>query len=180
MRSARSPAYLDNYDLGMAAQRCNDFIWDDFCDWFVEMAKMRLYDGTDEERGRGKERALRRDHRLDEAAASVHALRHRRDRLLSARRGKHHAFVLADGPRHFRRATRPNDGRRDGDDPPHPQHPQRNGRRARRVDCVFSCAASTPRSRLPRRKRRSAALPPSATSPGWARTIKSPKRASPS
>ncbi len=46
--------YLDNYDLGMAAQRCNDFIWDDFCDWFVEMAKTRLYDGTDEEKDAAK------------------------------------------------------------------------------------------------------------------------------
>jgi len=46
--------YLNNYDLGMAAQRCNDFIWDDFCDWFVEMAKSRLYDGTEEEREAAK------------------------------------------------------------------------------------------------------------------------------
>ena len=45
---------LDRYELGMAAQRCNDFIWDDFCDWYVEMAKTRLYDGTPEQQAAAK------------------------------------------------------------------------------------------------------------------------------
>ncbi|MCL2664925.1 MAG: valine--tRNA ligase, partial [Defluviitaleaceae bacterium] len=35
---------INAYELGMAAQYINDFIWDEFCDWYVEMVKPRLYD----------------------------------------------------------------------------------------------------------------------------------------
>lgn len=34
---------LDKYELGLAAQRLYDFIWEDYCDWYIEMAKTRLY-----------------------------------------------------------------------------------------------------------------------------------------
>ncbi len=34
---------LDAFELGVAAQKINDFIWDDFCDWYIEMVKPRLY-----------------------------------------------------------------------------------------------------------------------------------------
>ena len=36
-------ANLDNYDLGVALQKIYDFIWNEFCDWYIEMAKTRLY-----------------------------------------------------------------------------------------------------------------------------------------
>lgn len=36
-------AHLQDYDLGLAAQKLYDFIWSEFCDWYVEMAKSRLY-----------------------------------------------------------------------------------------------------------------------------------------
>lgn len=39
---------LDKYELGMGAQRIYDFIWDEYCDWYIEMVKSRLY-GSDEE-----------------------------------------------------------------------------------------------------------------------------------
>ena len=35
---------IDNYDLGVAAQKIYDFIWNEFCDWYIEMVKPRLYD----------------------------------------------------------------------------------------------------------------------------------------
>ncbi len=38
---------LDAFDLGVAAQKVNDFIWDDFCDWYIEMVKPRLYGNDD-------------------------------------------------------------------------------------------------------------------------------------
>lgn len=41
---------LDNtnkYELGLACQKVYDFIWDEFCDWYIEMVKPRLY-GEDE------------------------------------------------------------------------------------------------------------------------------------
>jgi len=34
---------IDAYELGMATQKIVDFIWDEFCDWYVEMVKPRLY-----------------------------------------------------------------------------------------------------------------------------------------
>ncbi|HLS53777.1 MAG TPA: valine--tRNA ligase, partial [Tissierellaceae bacterium] len=34
---------LDKYEIGLAAQRVHDFIWDDYCDWYIEMVKSRLY-----------------------------------------------------------------------------------------------------------------------------------------
>ena len=34
---------LDKYEIGLAAQRIYDFIWDDYCDWYIEMVKSRLY-----------------------------------------------------------------------------------------------------------------------------------------
>jgi len=40
-------ANLDAFELGLAAQKVYDFIWTEFCDWYIEIAKLRLY-GTDE------------------------------------------------------------------------------------------------------------------------------------
>ena len=34
---------LENYDLSLASQRVYEFIWSEFCDWYIEMAKPRLY-----------------------------------------------------------------------------------------------------------------------------------------
>ncbi|MBQ3105736.1 MAG: valine--tRNA ligase [Lachnospiraceae bacterium] len=37
---------MEHYELGIAVQKVYDFIWDEFCDWYIEMVKPRLY-GTD-------------------------------------------------------------------------------------------------------------------------------------
>ncbi len=34
---------LDAFELGLAAQKVYDFIWTEFCDWYIEIAKIRLY-----------------------------------------------------------------------------------------------------------------------------------------
>ena len=34
---------MDNFELGIAVQKVYDFIWDEFCDWYIEMVKPRLY-----------------------------------------------------------------------------------------------------------------------------------------
>lgn len=39
---------MEKYDLGLAAQKIYDFAWSEFCDWYIEMAKPRLY-GEDED-----------------------------------------------------------------------------------------------------------------------------------
>ena len=41
---------LDNYELGIAVQKVYDFIWDEYCDWYIEMVKPRLYNEEDETR----------------------------------------------------------------------------------------------------------------------------------
>ena len=33
---------LTNFELGEAQQRLYDFVWNDYCDWYIEMAKIRL------------------------------------------------------------------------------------------------------------------------------------------
>ncbi|HJG87120.1 valine--tRNA ligase [Pseudoflavonifractor capillosus] len=39
---------MDKYELGVAAQKIYDFIWDSYCDWYIELTKARLQ-GDDEE-----------------------------------------------------------------------------------------------------------------------------------
>ncbi len=43
-------ANLESYDLGMAAQKIEDFLWNEYCDWYVEMVKPRLYNKEDSTR----------------------------------------------------------------------------------------------------------------------------------
>src|SRR5699024_7527496 len=38
---------LDKYELGLAAKKIYDFTWSEYCDWYIELAKPRLY-GEDE------------------------------------------------------------------------------------------------------------------------------------
>ena len=38
---------MENYDLGVAVQKIYDFIWEEFCDWYIEMVKPRLYNDED-------------------------------------------------------------------------------------------------------------------------------------
>ena len=33
---------MENFELGIAVQKIYDFIWDEFCDWYIEMVKPRL------------------------------------------------------------------------------------------------------------------------------------------
>ncbi|MBR3171770.1 MAG: valine--tRNA ligase [Lachnospiraceae bacterium] len=40
---------MERYELGIAVQKIHDFIWDEFCDWYIELAKFRFAnkDGRD-------------------------------------------------------------------------------------------------------------------------------------
>lgn len=38
---------LDKYELGIGLQKVYDFIWEEFCDWYIEMVKPRLYNDQD-------------------------------------------------------------------------------------------------------------------------------------
>ncbi len=48
---------LDRYELGIAAQKIYDFIWDTYCDWYIELTKPRL-NGGDAAAKEGAERVL--------------------------------------------------------------------------------------------------------------------------
>ncbi|MDO4260981.1 MAG: valine--tRNA ligase [Eubacteriales bacterium] len=44
-------ANMDNFDLGIAVQKIYDFIWEEFCDWYIEMVKPRLNREEDATKG---------------------------------------------------------------------------------------------------------------------------------
>ena len=48
---------LDKYELGIAVQKVYDFIWDSYCDWYIELTKARLY-ADDEASKRAAQRVL--------------------------------------------------------------------------------------------------------------------------
>ena len=41
---------IENYDLGVALDKIYSFIWNEFCDWYIEMVKTRLYSNNYEEK----------------------------------------------------------------------------------------------------------------------------------
>ena len=38
---------MESYELGIAVQKVVDYLWDEFCDWYIEMVKPRLYNTDD-------------------------------------------------------------------------------------------------------------------------------------
>ncbi|MCR5631937.1 MAG: valine--tRNA ligase [Eubacterium sp.] len=38
---------MEKYELGVAADKIHNFLWDEFCDWYIEMVKPRLWDEND-------------------------------------------------------------------------------------------------------------------------------------
>ncbi len=38
---------MEKFEMGIAVQKVYDFIWDEFCDWYIEMVKPRLYNSDD-------------------------------------------------------------------------------------------------------------------------------------
>ena len=59
----------DKYEFGEAGRYLYNFIWDDFCDWYIEMAKIALY-GEDEERKQTTRYVLA--HVLDQTLRMLH------------------------------------------------------------------------------------------------------------
>lgn len=76
---------LEKFELGLAVQKLYDFIWDQFCDWYIELCKARLPGG---ESGR-REAGAGVCHDPDaQPAASLHALRHRGNLAVPAPEGE--------------------------------------------------------------------------------------------
>ena len=70
---------MEAYELGVASAKIYDFIWDTYCDWYIELTKARLY-GEDEEAKLAAQNVLVLCAAAGAgAAASLHALHHRGD-----------------------------------------------------------------------------------------------------
>ena len=41
---------INDYDLGVALENIYNFIWNEFCDWYIEMTKSRLYSENNQEK----------------------------------------------------------------------------------------------------------------------------------
>jgi len=50
---------IDKYELGEAGRKIYEFIWNEFCDWYIEIAKISLYDKENSERRRKTQQVLR-------------------------------------------------------------------------------------------------------------------------
>ena len=91
------PPIMDKYELGIAVQKIYDFIWEEFCDWYIEMVKPRLYNQEDTSRDAALWTLTHRAHSGIEAAAPVHAVYHRGNLLHHpGGRGVHHDLRLAE------------------------------------------------------------------------------------
>ena len=44
---------MDKFELGIALQKVYDFIWDEFCDWYIEFVKQRMYDAKENPKSAG-------------------------------------------------------------------------------------------------------------------------------
>ncbi|GAB5415866.1 MAG: valine--tRNA ligase [Congregibacter sp.] len=51
-------AALDDYRFDLASQALYEFIWNEYCDWYLELAKVNLRDGVDAARARGTRQTL--------------------------------------------------------------------------------------------------------------------------
>lgn len=49
---------LDKYEIGIAVAKMYDFMWDDFCDWYIELVKSRLFDGDNAESQKAAQQTL--------------------------------------------------------------------------------------------------------------------------
>ena len=45
---------MEKYELGIAVQKVYDFLWDELCDWYIEMAKVRLWKAEEDPKGAGE------------------------------------------------------------------------------------------------------------------------------
>ena len=42
---------MDKFELGIALSKIYDFLWDEFCDWYIEIAKYRIYHAEEDPQG---------------------------------------------------------------------------------------------------------------------------------
>ena len=62
---------MDKYELGIAVQKVYDFLWDELCDWYIEMAKVRLWKSRGEP-GSSKRCTVDTSHCTDTGTEALH------------------------------------------------------------------------------------------------------------
>lgn len=67
---------LNKYEIGLAAGKIYDFVWSDFCDWYIEMEKPLLYGDNEKTEDSCAQHAQLRSGNRSEAAASVRSVRY--------------------------------------------------------------------------------------------------------
>ncbi len=94
---------MQKYDLGIAAVKLTDFMWDDFCDWYIELSKPALY-GEDKERKRAALGVLL--FVLDSALRLLHPfIPFVTEEIYSYLPGKRGSIITADFPRYNTRLS---------------------------------------------------------------------------
>ena len=94
---------MDHYELGVAAQKLYDFIWDTYCDWYIEMTKARLQGDNPAAKEQAQQVLCYVLTDILKLLAPLHALPHRGDLAGPAPRGGQrgkvpHAPILAPVP----------------------------------------------------------------------------------
>ncbi len=82
----RSAGLYESYEFDDVARLLYRFVWNELCDWYLEVAKTRLYSEDEAERLQVSGNLLVLLEQVMTLAASAHALRHRGDLRLPARR----------------------------------------------------------------------------------------------
>ena len=67
---------LDSFEIGVASAKVYDFIWDTYCDWYIELTKTRLNGADDTAKLTAQNVLCYVLVTLFEAAAPLHALHH--------------------------------------------------------------------------------------------------------
>ena len=83
---------MDKYELGIAVQKIYDFLWDELCDWYIEIAKVRLWKAEEDPKAANEALWTLRTALTHgtEAASSVYAIYHRGNLLHTASGGRVH------------------------------------------------------------------------------------------
>ena len=75
---------MEKFDLALAGQRAYDLIWNEFCDWYIEIVKGRLYGDDEEDKKVARAVLVKVAEGHAPTAPPVHAVYHRRDLDISA------------------------------------------------------------------------------------------------